>query len=488
MTPIRSTVFGGLLLLAAEVSIILGPPGWPTIVLAGAAVALLARAPRLDWISAGLLVALAIPFGRGADLYPVSVGGVALHPHDLVILLALGGALVVLVRDRDRAAIGRRLWGSGRTLTVASLAFAAVGLIAVGVGVLGGQAARDILRDSRWWFIYLAAPLALASGVRRDALLDALLLGTTAFAAVVLAALALPSIGEGLKAAAITADGGAIRMQYGNSFLLLPATACLAWRSLRRPGIVNLFALGLLVAALATSLTRISVLVTAAVVLILVVRHLAGARSERMHQRGQGFAASLLLLVVVGIGGMGGVTLLDFATFANADPNAPPVHPAERLFFQQEGSDLEAIVGSGVTGGRLATYVNAINLIVPSPLLGAGMGQQVEVQFATRPGRVFEVGRQPGVDNAFLTVGVKAGTLGIATFTMLLLLPLLALFETRRNRPRDLLDAWYLPALFGIGVLTFTQSFAVSGYGPFGLSLLLALPFLIERPHDIIRP
>jgi hypothetical protein len=37
---------------------------------------------------------------------------------------------------------------------------------------------------------------------------------------------------------------------------------------------------------------------------------------------------------------------------------------------------------------------------------------------------------------------------------------------------------WFLAAWLAILALTMTQSFAVSGYGPFGIALLAALPFV----------
>ena len=85
---------------------------------------------------------------------------------------------------------------------------------------------------------------------------------------------------------------------------------------------------------------------------------------------------------------------------------------------------------------------------------------------------------QPGVDNAYLTAGIKAGAAGIAAITLLLLWPLRRFLAVPRRR----MWAWYMPAWLGILGLSLIESFAVSGYAPFTLSALIALPLLRFRP------
>jgi hypothetical protein len=60
---------------------------------------------------------------------------------------------------------------------------------------------------------------------------------------------------------------------------------------------------------------------------------------------------------------------------------------------------------------------------------------------------------------------------GITALGALLALPLLSLL--RRNQVR--ITAWYLPAWLGVLALTLPQAFAMSGYAPFGISLLAVL-------------
>jgi hypothetical protein len=73
------------------------------------------------------------------------------------------------------------------------------------------------------------------------------------------------------------------------------------------------------------------------------------------------------------------------------------------------------------------------------------------------------------VDDAYLTVGLKAGGIGIAAFAIVLLVPLIGWAVGRRNRSYR----WFVPAWLGVIVLTVTQSFATTGYSPFVLSLLV---------------
>ena len=68
---------------------------------------------------------------------------------------------------------------------------------------------------------------------------------------------------------------------------------------------------------------------------------------------------------------------------------------------------------------------------------------------------------------------MKAGVIGIIAFGVMLLSGLIGALRGRRW-----LRVWLVPAMLGLGVLTFTQSFATTGYGPFVLGLLIVLPVL----------
>jgi hypothetical protein len=89
---------------------------------------------------------------------------------------------------------------------------------------------------------------------------------------------------------------------------------------------------------------------------------------------------------------------------------------------------------------------------------------------------------QPGVDDAYLTVAMKSGVVGTAVFAAMMAWPLLAFLRRRRDR----LAWWFLPGWLGVLGLSLTQSFATSGYGPFGLALLLVL--LDLRPARTAPP
>ena len=488
----RYTALGwaGIILAGlAALAVVVLPAGWPAIILAGTATLVLAREPRLGWIGGGLLVTLAIPFGRAADLDPLTMGGVPVRPHDVVIGLTIVGSVIGIVRgDLGRP---RRIPPARLSLLAASTSLALIGLVAIGWGLLEGQALRDILRDVRWWYLYLMAPIAILAGLGRDTLLRSLVAGTSIFGLAVVATLVLPEFPGGLKEAALTADSGALRMAFGNTIFLVPTTAYLTHLVLRRPRWVSAAALALSFGALVLSLTRISIMVTAAVVLVLVAasflppkRRLPASDRPRLHRRPQPALAVLLTVVVSAVAS---IALITAATFAVAGDGSGR-SPLGRLLFEEEGSDMDAILGSAASGGRLATYVNAFEIIADSPVLGGGMGQQVEVQFAVRPGQAFNPGFQPGVDNAYLTAGVKAGALGIAALAALFLLPLRRAFSRLTGHPRLPRPAvWYLAAWLAILALTMTQSFAVSGYGPFGIALLAALPFVRTGVADTSR-
>jgi O-antigen ligase len=140
--------------------------------------------------------------------------------------------------------------------------------------------------------------------------------------------------------------------------------------------------------------------------------------------------------------------------------------PIDRLLFQSDASDLESL-----DRGRFPAYAAAVDLIRSAPVLGTGMGTLVDVTYAYDRSRAFTLGKLPGVDNAYLTVGLKSGLVGMAIFGALMLAPVVAM--VRRGGSHR---AWLMPAWLGILVLSMTQSFATSLYGPFVVALLLAIP------------
>jgi uncharacterized membrane protein len=469
----RSTQIGWLALGISALAIIGLPSNWAVIGLAVVAVVALARDPRFGWLPAGLLVSVALPFGRGADYAPLAIGSLVVRAQDPVLLVALAAVAWQIVR---RASDRPRLRPGATTFVVASAVFLGVGAVATVDGVIAHQALRDILRDVRWWGLYVAAPLAILAGVRRDAILRAVLLGVTAFAVVVAVAALLPAFNGGLKDQALAYDRGTLRMQFGNSVFLVGATAYAAYTALRTGAPWRYAWVGLLVAAQILSLTRISLLATAGALFLIVVVHVA-------RQMGQHWGPVTLVRVAI----LSATCLVAFASgilIAQRGSLPPgsvsdsgvssPEDPLQRITFGDYQSGITGIIGSVASGGRMATYVNALQEITPSPILGGGMGQLVQVAFANRQSRSYTLGFQPGVDNAFLTIGLKAGAVGVTAFAGLLALPLIAAFSRRVRRLVD----WYLPALIAILAMTMTQSFAVSGYAPYVLSLFAAVPFL----------
>jgi hypothetical protein len=462
---------GWLSLAASAASVIALPSGWLSIALAGLATIGLAADRRLGWLPAALLVTITLPYGRGADVAPLTIAGLPLRPQDVAIGMALLATALTLDGARVRAVVAP---GGQRTLLVATAVFLAVGVLALAMGMLGDQQLRDVFRDVRWWCLYGAAGLAVLAGVRRVALLRAFLLGAAAFAVVVVLAALLPAFEGGLKAAAVSYDRGTMRMQFGNSIYLLPALAYAAWMASRRFDLIWLGLVFGLFGAQVLSLTRTTLLISAGVVLAILAWRLVSWRPRRVSGRLLLAAGAVLVAVALGFSGAVAASNLgtpQTAADAGAVPaNWNPEDPLARLTFGDEQSDITVIV----TGGRFVTYLNALHEITARPLVGGGMGQLVDVAFAYNSERAATIGRQPGVDNAALTVALKAGALGLAAFGALVLLPLLAAVRPLRRHLRG----WFIPAWLGVLGLTVSQSFAVTGYGPYGIGLLLALPFL----------
>ncbi len=448
---------GILALVAAMVLVITTPPGWAMVGLAAVAVVGLAGNRRLGWIGAGLLLLMTLPFGRGADVSPLQVGSVPVRPGDAVIAVAILGALPSL-RFRDR----------GRVLLAAVAVWLVIGGLAVVVGFVGGNALRDILRDVRWWGLYLAGGVALLAGVRRDQVLRGMLLGLSAFAVLVLIAALAPTFGGGLKDLALQYDRGTLRLQFGNSAYLVPAVAYAVYRLLRSPKPWRIAWLLLLLVAQITSLTRTSIIVTAGVMgLVGLLELMQRRKGSDLLRRGALVAATAALAFVVGVG----ISTVGTPATHGVDGTGSPEHPLNRVTFTDPQSDITVIVGSVRTRGRFATYLHALRAIEVSPVVGRGQGALVDVAFAYNTSRAYTVGKQPGVDDAYLTAALKAGAIGMAALLAMLLLPLW------RSAREGKLRGWFLPGWIGLLLLTVTQSFAVSNYGPFAVSLLAALPF-----------
>lgn len=468
---------GWMALILAAACVVILPAGWLAVVLAGVATVGLAADRRFGWLPAGLLVTIALPFGRGADLTPWMVAGYPVRPPDLAIVIALAGAAWSLTRDPARLRQRLAVPGATAFVTATALLLLVGGAALVG-GVLTDHAMRDVFRDARWWGLYAAAPLAVLGGTSRASLQRALLFGATALAVVALATAVGPAIEGGLKFSALTYDRGTLRMQFGNSVFLVPAVAYAAYAVLRRPAPWRIGWLALLFCAQVLTLTRTSLLVTGVVVLLVVGAAVMGPRGALLRRPSawRPIAAGALALAV---GFSAGIGASEFGTpetwtVVGSQGSSTPENPFDRITFGDEQSDITVIIGSVASGGRFATYLNALHVISEAPLVGNGFGQLVSVRFAYNESRAHTIGKQPGVDNAYLTVALKAGALGVAAFGALLLLPLVGAVRRSRRVPRG----WYIAGWLGILVLTMTQSFAVGGYAPFGVAVLAALPFI----------
>ncbi|MGH2444665.1 MAG: hypothetical protein ACRDGD_01280 [Candidatus Limnocylindria bacterium] len=479
-------VLGGYALLLWALTIVLFyPNGWLPIWLAGGATVLLSFDRKLGPLPAALLVMLAMPVGRGSEVgLPRILGDVPVRAHDLVPLLGVILTVPAVVR---RLRYPRAIhWRSVVPVAV----FAAVGLLAIVIGLLGDQTMRDVIRDTRWWAFYAIGGLALLAGTPRSAVLRGILWGLTLYSVVILIGLLMPMFHGGLKYGAYAYDPR-LRLHYGQAVLLLVAVAFVTDRVVRRPSPQFFLLLALLAAGIGVTLTRtllsgvvgVGALTALWVALELTRRTGIGtwalARSVALR------AAPAVLAVVIGVGaGFGvyhaGVQIWtpDWAystdtggTGPRGSPNeSRPVRPSlDRVFEDTANAGFEA-----QAGGRFTSYAYAFVDTAESPLIGHGIGQLARVPWAWGGFRAHTEGSQPAVDSAYLTIGLKAGAIGIAAFAAMLLWPLRAVMGSGRRRMRS----WFVPAWLGLLGLTLIQSFAVSGYAPFALSLLVVLPAL----------
>jgi hypothetical protein len=350
----------------------------------------------------------------------------------------------------------------------------AIGVFAIGVGIGSGNEARDVIRDARWWFMYGFAVVAIWTATRRPAVLRAVLVGSIAYSAILIAITLLPAFEGGLKERAATYDRGLLRLQFSNGVFVVFAAVWVINRWLRAPSRQGALWIPVLAAGVLLSLTRMSIFVLAALVavsLILAIRRPAAVRSSlRPGRRALVVAALSVLPIAVAVSVMAGGA-------GGSDPTGPYRNLLQRFLFQDPASDVGAI-----TEGRVETYRSALKLIGEHPIVGNGLGKLVDFGYVPGGARPATPGKQPSVDNAYLTVAMKAGFLGVCVFTVLAVWPL----EELRRRPRDRWARPFLLSWLAILILTMTQSFATGGYSPFGLALLIAAT--AARPAALTLP
>ena len=235
----------------------------------------------------------------------------------------------------------------------------------------------------------------------------------------------------------------------------------------------------LIATAIGLSLTRTFILVAIGVLVLATIAALVDGRSRP--RRAMRPVALGLPAIALGLGISLAIGIATFATSVTGftvslSPNGPPSStivgsgedPLDRMLLQSGLSDIQSL-----GGGRFQTYRRAIEVIAEGPVIGSGLGALVIAEY-TFGGEAFDTpGKLPNVDNAWLTVGMKAGLLGIAAFGIMLALGVVAAVRGPRW-----LGVWLVPAWLGILALTLTQSFATTGYGPFVIGLLVVLPLL----------
>jgi len=462
-------IVGWMCLALACASTVLFPASLGTVALSFAATAALSADRRFGPLPAALLVMLVTPYDRAANIFLPQVAGIPVRPQDAALLAGLILSVPRIRRPRSIAS----------PAAAAIAVFLLVGLVAMVVGILGDNAIRDVLRDVRWWALYGGGLLALVTGVTASAVVRALLLGTTIFAVLVVCVAVLPAFEDALKLRALEFDRGLLRMQFGNSTLLLATLAASTVATIRRPTRSRWAWVVLIATAIGLSLTRAFIVVAIGVMVVAAIATLLDDRSRP--GRAMRPVATGLPAIAFGLGIILAVAMATFATSVTGftvspSLNGPPSStivgskedPLGRLLLQSGESGIQLL-----SGGRFQTYRRAVEVIAADPVIGSGLGALVVAEY-TFGGEEFDTpGKLPNVDNAWLTVGMKAGLLGIVTFGLMLGLGLLAALRGPRW-----LRVWLVPAWLGILALTLTQSFATTGYGPFVIGLLTVLPLL----------
>lgn len=464
------------------------PNGWLPVGTAAMATALLTLDRRLGPLPAAMMLMLAIPVGRGAEVGVPRLPGTDLpvRMHDVIALVGIAASL---------PAVAATLMGRRRIepMSIVPLAiFCGIGLVALGVGLIGDNAMRDVVRDARWWAFYAIGLLAVLAGTRRAAVMRALLWGLTIYAAVILIGILMPVFHGGLKWYAYSYDPR-MRLHYGQAIFLVAAIAYAVRRMTIRPTWPAFVLTALFSAAIGVTLTRtlllgvVGVAVVTAFAVAYQARHRAGSRLTTSLLPISRAALPAVLATGIGIAGgfsayMVGVQIWQAygATPTYGEGAVPDEPPEGRPVLPSIGRVFDDNPSTGAAaqaGGRLVSYAAAMADASEAPILGHGLGRLIQVPWAWGGVRAYTEGSQPGVDNAYLTVGIKAGALGIAAFAAMLL------WSLRLAWPRRRLRTWYLPAWLVIIGLGLTQSFAVSGYAPFVLSVLVVLPALAPEPR-----
>jgi len=437
------------LVLAAAAHALL-PASLLQIGLAVVAFVLLARDRRYGVLGAATLIILALPYDRAANNDLLRFASIPVRPHDVVVGMAFVGALPAL--RRPKLSLSTVLLG----------AFLSVGVVALAIGFTVGNEPRDILRDARWWFLYTIGLIALGMPRQRTPILRGLIVGATAFALVAVLVTILPPFEDGLKYRSLIYDKPALRMQFGNSAFLIPAACYVGWRWFHRPSWMTSAWLLLIFAAVALSLTRVLIVLAAGSLVLGVAWWSRGGRASLRR------AVSSVGLMVAGLAIGILVNLLNPVVGMLVGIDSPVDSGSglfDRLTFGgSTGAD-------AIASGRFETYAEAISRIRTSPVLGLGMGSLIDVDYGFGGAEYATPGKLPNVDNAYLTVGLKAGVVGILAFAALQLAPLRAW----RRRHCDRVARWLLPGWLGILGLTMTQSFATTGYSPFVLALLIVV-------------
>lgn len=440
-----------------------------SIALSGISVVLLAGHPSLGPLGAAAIVMLTLPYDRAANGYLPRVATIPIRPQDLAVLLGVALTLPFIRLRRPKMSVAGWLL----------VAFVAIGLVAVVAGFLSANDTRDTLRDARWWFLYGSGILLVfLPATARAQVLRGVLAGALGFAAVMVATAVLPVMPDGVKARAQEFDFGLLRLQYGNSvFLLVPlAWSAFAWIRGQTWALAPLILASL---AVMLSLTRTLMLVSMAIVLLVVLATLIEVYRRRDRTTSSWpFARVAAAVAVLPVTLLAALTIISANPVPTATPrptpgaplpgpNAPAAEdPFGRVTFDNDESGWGSIVG-----GRLKTYMRAVDIIVADPVGGAGMGATVLAEYQFGGEKFATPGRLPNVDNAFLTAGMKGGVPALVVLLGVIFWPLL---RGLRNLGR-IRRIWWLPAWLAIVALTMTQSFATTGYGPFLLGMLVVV-------------
>lgn len=403
-----------LALVGAVLVVRFGAPVLPAIVIVPLGLTLALKRPFALLLLLWFVVAL-VPHGNLGDLWFRKKLGVPLHPIDLLYWGSLAAWFGRWALERFRL---DRLRGH-MSLAPPILAVVFAITLSVFVGVVNGHATWDLFRDLRNAALWLMLPVAwveLSTERRIRAALGVIVAGSLLYA---VAACVVSTLTDTTWPRSVILDHwrGSARIYFHNHFVFVTVLPLVTGYAIAGRSLASRFLRAapapLLIWATWVSITRSLIVLVPAVALLT-----AGVLVLTSRNRGRWWRPVSAMVAAVVVAAVG------YQAIETARPR-PAVTVADsdvaRRFSALSSDPTKKDVS---LKGRVRSYRFAFEDAAVSPTFGHGMGALLRVPWANQlggPGSTRKKGYQPAVDNAPLTVLVKAGALGFLAAAWLLL-------------------------------------------------------------------